>query len=138
MKIRSGNTNRRWRAPAPVGRSNRLPWLSLTTGLVPRRHIRDYCQAVAGEFHPEKIILFGSYAYGCPNAHSDVDLLVVLAFRGNDLHKAMQIRSRFDAPFPLDLLVRKPRFIAERLRERDMFIEQVVSEGVVMYENQHP
>jgi len=105
--------------------------------LVPRRRIRDYCEAVAQEFHPEKIVLFGSYAYGRPSADSDVDLLVVLAFRGNDLHKAIQIRSRLDAPFPLDLLVRKPRFIAERLRERDMFIEQVLHQGVVMYEGQH-
>jgi hypothetical protein len=74
---------------------------------------------------------------GAEQEKQDVDLLVVLAFRGNDLHRAMQIRSRFDTPFPLDLLVRKPRFIAERLRERDMFIEQVVSEGVLMYEKQH-
>ncbi len=87
---------------------------------------------------PEKIILFGSYAYGQPHADSDVDLLVVLEFRGSDLRKAMQIRARFDAPFPLDLLVRKPRFIAERLHERDMFIEQVINQGVVMYESQHP
>ncbi len=60
-----------------------------------------------------------------------------LAFHGSDLRKALQIRSRFDAPFPLDLLVRKPRFVSERLRERDMFIERVVNQGVVMYENQH-
>jgi hypothetical protein len=37
-----------------------------------------------------------------------VDLLVVLPFRGNDVAKAIEIRSRFDTPFPLDLIVRKP------------------------------
>ena len=37
---------------------------------------------------------------------------------GSDVAKAIQIRSRFDTPFPLDLLVRKPRFVAERLRQR--------------------
>jgi hypothetical protein len=60
--------------------------------------------------------------------------MVVLPFRGNELRKAGQIRARFDAPFPLDLLVRKPAFVAERLRERDMFIELVMNDGIVMYE----
>lgn len=99
--------------------------------------IRAYCEAVAREFRPEKIILFGSYAYGRPTPDSDVDLMVVLPFRGNEISKAGEIRSRFDAPFPLDLLVRKPHFIAERLRERDMFIELVIQRGVTLYESQH-
>jgi len=96
--------------------------------------IRAYCTEVAREFRPEKIILFGSHAYGKPTADSDVDLMVVLPFRGNELRKASQIRARFDAPFSLDLLVRKPGFIAERLLERDMFIELVMTDGIVMYE----
>ena len=103
-----------------------------------RREIQDYCNAVAREFHPCKIILFGSHAYGKPTPDSDVDLLVILDFRGNEVHKAGQIRSRFNAPFPLDLLVRKPRFITERLHERDMFIELVMNRGLVLYENKHP
>ena len=47
--------------------------------------IRDYCAAVAREFRPEKIILFGSYAYGKPTPDSDVDLLVILPFPGNEI-----------------------------------------------------
>lgn len=82
-------------------------------------------------------MLFGSYAYGQPTADSDVDLLVILPFRGNDVAKAIQIRGSFDTPFPLDLLVRKPGFIARRLKERDMFIEHVMARGRVMYEGQH-
>jgi uncharacterized protein len=108
-----------------------------TNGLVPPEQIRAFCQAVAREFHPERIVLFGSYAYGQPTSESDVDLLVILPFRGNDLVKVIQIRSRVDASFPLDLLVRKPHFIAARLQERDMFIELVMTRGVVMYEGQH-
>lgn len=100
-----------------------------------RRLIQSYCDAVAREFHPQKIILFGSHAYGRPGTDSDVDLLVILPFRGNDAAKAMQIRSRFDTPFPMDLLVRKPEFINARLGERDMFIEEVMTRGQVMYES---
>jgi predicted nucleotidyltransferase len=100
-----------------------------------RAEIKACCDAVAREFHPQKIILFGSHAYGEPTMDSDVDLLIILPFRGNEVSKAGQIRSRFDAPFALDLLVRKPDFIAERLRERDMFIELVINRGQVMYES---
>ena len=106
-------------------------------GLVPGERIQAYCDAIAREFRPRKILLFGSYAYGHPTPDSDVDLLVVLPFRGNDVAKAIEIRSRFDTPFPLDLLVRKPAFIARRQRERDMFIEMVTTQGQVMYEGEH-
>jgi hypothetical protein len=60
-----------------------------------------------------------------------------MPFRGNDVTKAIEIRSRFDTPFPLDLLVRKPHFVASRLRERDMFIELVMTQGQPMYEDEH-
>ena len=62
-----------------------------------------------------------------------MDLLVVLPFRGNDVAKAIEIRSRFNTPFPLDLIVRKPEFIVRRERERDMFIELLMIEGLVMF-----
>ena len=105
--------------------------------LIAPAQIQAYCDAVARDFHPQKIVLFGSYAYGRPTPDSDVDLLVIVPFRGNDAAKAIQIRSRFDTPFPLDLLARKPEFITQRLRERDMFIEWVMTRGRIMYEEQH-
>jgi predicted nucleotidyltransferase len=105
--------------------------------LIAPEQIQAYCDAVARDFHPQKIVLFGSYAYGEPTPDSDVDLLVIVPFRGNDAAKAIQIRSRFDTPFPLDLLARKPEFITQRLRERDMFIEWVMTRGRIMYEAQH-
>ena len=105
--------------------------------MVSRRRIRSYCESVGREFRPQKIVLFGSYVYGQPTPDSDVDLLIILPFRGNEVAKAIQIRSRFHTPFPMDLLVRKPKFIATRLRERDMFIEQIMTQGRVMYESQH-
>ena len=102
-------------------------------GLIPRERIQAYCDAIAHEFRPRKIVLFGSYAYGQPTPDSDVDLLVVMPFCGNDVAKAIQIRSRFDTPFPLDWIVRKPEFIVRRERERDMFIELLMIQGQVMF-----
>ena len=88
-------------------------------------------------FQPWKIVLFGSYAYGQPTTDSDVDLLVIMPGRGRELKQAIDIRTRIDAPFPLDVLVRTPEFIRERLRERDMFVELVMTKGQVIYEKKH-
>jgi len=121
----------------PPSRPGLYPWLSAGTGLISDEQIQAYCDAVAREFRPQKIILFGSYAWGQATAHSDIDLLVVMPFHGSPVTKARQIRARFDTPFALDLLVRRPEFIAARLRERDMFVELVMAQGRVMYESQH-
>jgi predicted nucleotidyltransferase len=100
---------------------------------IPRRVIRRYARAIAEEFHPEKIILFGSYAYGTPHADSDVDLLVVMPTR--DQHaQAVRILCRLAAPFPLDLIVRTPKEMEWRLEERESFLTTVVSRGQVLYE----
>ena len=112
--------------------------LSDEGGLIPWDRIQAYCDAVGRAFRPSKIILFGSYAYGKPSPDSDVDLMIILPFRGNDVAKGIQIRSRFDTPFPMDLVVRKPEFIVRRQRERDMFIELIMAQGKVLYEGQHP
>jgi predicted nucleotidyltransferase len=48
---------------------------------IPMRVIRRFARDVAEQFHPDKIILFGSYAYGTPHADSDVDILVVMPAR---------------------------------------------------------
>lgn len=96
--------------------------------------ISDFSRAIAEKFQPEKIILFGSYAYGNPNQDSDVDLLVVLPFEGESAQKAIEIRQVLRAPFPLDLLVRTPQKIQERLKMGDFFIQDIVHKGLIVYE----
>ena len=55
--------------------------------MVEMKKIRDFTSLIAREFNPERIILFGSYAYGEPSDDSDVDLLVVLPFKGKAVRK---------------------------------------------------
>ena len=63
---------------------------------------------IAREFRPERIILFGSYAYGAPAPYSDVDLLVVLEFEGKSFRKSLEILNRINPAFSADLLARRP------------------------------
>src|SRR5215471_14370499 len=100
---------------------------------VPMRVIRRYARAIAQEFHPDKIILFGSHAYGTPHEDSDVDLLVIMPAR-NQLDQAVRIRYRLAAPFPMDLIVRTPKQMKWRLEEGESFLTEIVSRGKVLYE----
>ena len=103
---------------------------------VPMRLIRRFARQVAEKFHPDKIILFGSYAYGTPHADSDVDILVVMPC-WNQLSKAAQISIAIDPPFPLDIIVRTPKNLKWRLDEGESFHTAIVSKGKVLYEKKH-
>src|SRR5438445_5989486 len=100
---------------------------------IPMSVIRRFARQVAERFQPEKIILFGSYAYGQPHADSDVDLLVVLPAR-NQIDQAIRIRLAVPACFPMDLIVRTPKTMRWRLEEGDWFLREIVSRGKVLYE----
>jgi predicted nucleotidyltransferase len=100
---------------------------------VPLAVIRRFARQVAERFAPEKIILFGSYAYGTPHADSDVDILVVMP-AADEINQAVRIRQKTDHPFPLDLIVRTPHNLKWRLEEGDWFLRTIVGQGKVLYE----
>ena len=100
------------------------------------KQIENYCAAIAREFEPEKIILFGSYAYGKPTSDSDVDLLVVMPHR-KGTRPSLEIRRRIAAGFPVDILVRAPGEMAKRFNWGDSFTTEVLTRGRVMYETSH-
>jgi predicted nucleotidyltransferase len=100
---------------------------------IPRAVIRRFARQVAERFHPDKIILFGSYAYGTPHADSDVDILVIMPAR-NQLDQAFKIRWAIRPPFPLDLIVRTPKNMKWRLEEGESFLTEIVTKGKVLYE----
>jgi predicted nucleotidyltransferase len=100
---------------------------------IPMRVIHRYARAIAEEFHPDKIILFGSFANGTPNENSDVDLLVVMPTH-NQHDQAVRILWRLAAPFPLDLIVRTPKEMKWRLAEGESFTTAIMSQGKILYE----
>ncbi len=102
-----------------------------------RKYIKDLCEQIVRVANPEKIILFGSYAYGQPTEDSDIDLLVVMPVEGHPTYKAAEIRTKVKTPMALDLLVRTPEFVAERIRLGDMFMRQIAEHGKVIYEAEH-
>jgi predicted nucleotidyltransferase len=100
---------------------------------IPMRVIRRFARQVGERFQPDKVILFGSYAYGRPHADSDVDILVVMPTRHQHT-QAARIRWTVPAPFPMDLLVRTPQNLQWRLYEGESFHTEIVTKGKVLYE----
>ena len=102
--------------------------------MVSRRTIKRFSDEIARRFKPERIILFGSYAYGKPTPDSDVDLLVVMPYDRRRGRMSLRILEALDYHFPLDLLVRTPAEVRRRQRWGDCFIEEVLAKGKVLYE----
>ena len=99
--------------------------------------IEQYAERIAREFRPERIILFGSHALGAARDDSDVDLLVVMPHSGKSWDQAAEIRSRLRPNFPLDLLVRSPEKLDERLELGDPLFVEIATTGRVLHEANH-
>lgn len=95
--------------------------------------IRKFGRRVGKEFRAERVILFGSHARGEATEDSDVDLLVVLPFRGRDIDLVVRIHVELRPPFPLDVLVRTPKVVKKRLSMGDPFIREILDEGKLLY-----
>jgi len=115
-----------WRVPSSYY------WWPITNAKI-RRAARRIVEAV----HPEKVILFGSFAYGKPAPDSDVDLLVIMESDLRPHARVVQISEILDPrPFPVDIIVRTPAEIEERLRIGDCFFREILGKGKVLYERQ--
>jgi len=92
-------------------------------------------QKIVDELRPEKIVLFGSYAYGTPNPHSDVDLLVVMRTKASLKERSWKVsRLLLPRPFPVDILVKTPKEIETALKSGDFFLKEILTRGKVLYE----
>jgi predicted nucleotidyltransferase len=112
------------RAVAPLPHRRRIPMPA----------IHNVVQQVAAHFQPEKVILFGSYAYGHPQPESDVDLLVIMRTPLKPTEQAVQICQAIEYHFGLDLIVRTPEMLERRLALGDPFLAEIMSRGKVLYE----
>src|SRR5437588_7767666 len=100
---------------------------------VPLRAIQRFARRIIERFSPEKIVLFGSYAYGTAHQESDVDLLVIMP-ASDVINQSIRICVALEAPFSLDLIVRTPKQIERGLRENDWFLREIIEKGKVLYE----
>lgn len=85
---------------------------------------------------PQKIVLFGSYAYGKPNADSDVDMLIIMDSNERPTTRVVRALEAVHGVknFAMDILVRTPDEILQRLKIGDFFVQEILERGKVLYE----
>src|SRR6266540_6800721 len=93
---------------------------------------------IVSELKPEKIILFGSYAYGHPTPDSDVDLFVVIEtnWKNKEMYRAVS-QILYPRQFPVDIIVKTPKEVDEALKggtDNGFFIREIVKKGKVLYD----
>lgn len=95
--------------------------------------LKEITDKIVKDYDPEKIILFGSYAWGEPGPDSDVDLFIVKDTSGSTREIARDIDGAiFPRPFPLDIIVYTPEQVNNSL-QRDFFIRNIVNKGKLIY-----
>jgi predicted nucleotidyltransferase len=97
--------------------------------------INQIVKKIVVKYQPEKVILFGSYAWGKPNEDSDIDLFIVKETSERKIDRVREVRNIiWDSGLPIDILVYAPIEIKRRLEEfDDFFIKDISTKGKILY-----
>lgn len=98
------------------------------------RAIQAMVRRIVRQFHPERVILFGSHARREGGPDSDVDLLVVMPVEGLKHKKQIQIRVALrDIRVPKDVIVTTPADFKWRKEVPGTIEYPATREGKVLY-----
>ncbi len=98
--------------------------------------IKQIVQKIVRDYSPQKIILFGSYAYGNPTSESDIDLLIVKNTDKRPIDRWVEVKRILrdqKRTVPVSPLVYTEDEIEERFSVRDFFIEEIFDKGQILY-----
>jgi len=90
-------------------------------------------------YQPERILLFGSHAYGEPDDQSDVDLLIIKDDSRSPAEREFEIRKLLreeNSKVGLSLLAYSPSEVQARLRIGDDFFQEIMRRGILLYERE--
>ena len=102
-----------------------------------RDMILEIVSKIKKEYQPDKIILFGSYAYGQPDRDSDVDLLIIKDTPERFIDRLVAVTRIASDPkryIPLEVVVFTPEEVREKLKNGDQFLREILNKGEVLYE----
>jgi len=92
--------------------------------------------------NPDKIILFGSYAYGTPNEDSDIDLYIVTNddFMPKNWNEKMKIKLKFSKAlrdikqhYDIDMVTHTKKMYEKFLDLDSIFSREILTKGKVIY-----
>jgi predicted nucleotidyltransferase len=93
-------------------------------------------ERIVSALKPEKIILFGSYAYGNPTPDSDLDLLVIMKTRAREIDRYIAVSNLlYPRQFPVDILAKTPKEVEAASRKKgNFYMKEILFKGKVIYE----
>jgi predicted nucleotidyltransferase len=98
--------------------------------------IQDILEKIVAGYDPQRVILFGSYAYGEPDEDSDIDLLIIKDTdeppieRWTTVKRLVRDRNRRTSVSPL---VYTTQELERRLALQDFFIQEVLEKGKTIW-----
>jgi len=99
--------------------------------------LADITRRIVEKLQPHKVVLFGSYAYGTPDLDSEVDLLVVMDSDESMAQRMRRVTEVAKVRFlPMDVIVRTPAEMVERLAMGDFFLAEILEKGKVLYHSE--
>lgn len=102
--------------------------------MITEQKIKEASGKIVRNFRPQKIILFGSWAWGKPGEDSDVDLFIIKDTPDMRIDRARKAREAvWHSGMPIDLVVYTPKEIRRRLALGDWFIKDILEKGKVLY-----
>ncbi len=103
--------------------------------MVTKEQIQAVADKIAKEFQPEKIILFGSHAWGEPREISDLDFLIVKKTSKKKWEREFELRMKLlgNKFPPLDLLIYTPEEMENRQEMGDIFVQEILQKGFLLY-----
>ncbi len=98
-------------------------------------YLQEAVNKIIGLFHPYKIILFGSFAYGNPTSDSDIDLLIVMDTKQQPHKRAIPVRKALrDLGISKDVIIKTPDEFARFKDIVGSIIYSAAHKGKVLYE----
>ena len=101
-----------------------------------QKEIKKITKQIVKKYKPEKIILFGSFAFGRPKENSDIDLVVIKKTRKRFMKRLFEICRCIKSWMGTDILVYTPKEWKEALTEENYFIKEIAQKGKVVYAKQ--
>ncbi len=101
-----------------------------------RKIINQITEKIKKEYQPEKVILFGSYAYGEPSSNSDIDIFVIKQTDKERRDRFVEVKRLVYDPkrkMVFSPLIYTPAEVEERLLLGDDFVSEILEKGEVLY-----
>ena len=102
-----------------------------------REKLGIYIDALKQYFKVRLVVLFGSYAYGNPKKHSDIDIAVFVEKDEKGLDYLEKSALLFKLVRNIDVRIEPTLFYSEELKdyEKASFVNEIMTKGKIIYQN---